>query len=323
MPILSHRQAISLAVIGFTLWVLTDTAIKLVNQSHLPTYEILAFLGLFMAVFLFACGLWRRDLRALLPRQLRPQFLRAGLDLGNNICVIIALRHLTLTLFYILIFLAPIVVALLSPFFLHERMTWKKSLAILTGFIGVVIAVHPWDSTNEADWIGYAACMGCVACFSLNIVWSRVLTQTENPESLTLFSATIMALVGFSIMAGFSSMLVHSTPLTTRNAALLITMGVLCSIGSLCFFVALKHTTAANVSQFHYTQLVTGALMAWVVWRQIPTLFTLTGAGLIIVSGIYIAVHASQDTHAWTHPTTVPDWRAAPQRRFINPPSNG
>ena len=300
MPV-SHRQAISLAVIGFTLWVLTDTAIKLVNQSGLPWYETLAFLGLFMAVFMFARGLLRRDLQALKPHQLRPQILRSGLDLGNNICVIVALRHLTLTLFYIFIFLAPIVVATLSPLLLHERMTLKKALAILAGFAGVVIAVHPWGGAHEADWIGFLACMVCVACFSTNIVWSRVLTQTENPESLTLFSAGVMVLVGFGLMLG------HAAPLTPRIAALLVAMGLLCAIGSLCFFVALKNTTAANVSQFHYTQLVTGALMAWLVWRQIPTLFTLTGAVLIIVSGVYIALHASQDTHAWTHPTTVPD----------------
>jgi drug/metabolite transporter (DMT)-like permease len=301
MPRPTQLQAIALAITGFTLWVFTDTAIKLVNQSHLPSFEILAFLGLFMSLFMTAQASARRSFRALLPHKLRPQLLRSGLDLGNNICVIIALRHLTLTLFYILIFLAPIVVALLSPFFLHERLTWKKSLAILTGFIGVVIAVHPWNSSGEADWIGYAACMGCVACFSLNIVWSRVLTQTENPESLTLFSATIMALVGFGLM------LVHAAPLTPRNATLLVAMGILCSIGSLCFFVALKNTTAANVSQFHYTQLVTGALMAYLVWHQKPALFTILGAILIIVSGVYIAVHASHDQQTWPHPATVPD----------------
>jgi len=301
MPRLSHLQAVALAVTGFTLWVLTDTAIKLVNQSGLPWYETLAFLGLFMAVFMFARGLWRHDLSALKPHQLRPQLLRSALDLGNNISVIIALRHLTLTLFYIFIFLAPMVVALLSPLLLHERMTVKKALAILAGFAGVVIAVHPWGDAHEADWIGFLACMICVACFSTNIVWSRVLTQTEHPESLTLFTATVMAIVGFGLTFH------NGSPLTPRNAALLVAMGILCSAGSLCFFFALKHTTAANVSQFHYTQLVTGALMAWLVWRQIPTLFTLTGAALIIVSGIYIAVHASQDTRAWTHPTTVPD----------------
>jgi len=303
----THLQAIALAITGFTLWVLADTAIKLINQSHLPWYEVLAFLGLFMALFLLARGFLRRDLRALLPHKLRPQLLRSALDLGNNISVIVALRHLTLTTFYVLIFLAPIVVALLSPLFLHERLTWKKFLAILAGFTGVVIAVHPWSSAHDGDWIGYAACMACVACFSVNIVWSRVLTQTENPESLTLFSATIMALVGFSIMAGSSMMLHHAVLLTSRNAALLIAMGMLCSIGSLCFFVALKHTTAANVSQFHYTQLVTGALMSWLVWRQGPGLFTILGAILIIVSGVYIAVHASHDAPIWPHPATVPD----------------
>jgi drug/metabolite transporter (DMT)-like permease len=298
----THLQAIALAVTGFTLWVLTDTAIKLVNQSHLPSYEILAFLGLFMAFFMLARALARRDLRALLPHKLQPQLFRCALDLGNNFCVVVALRHLALTTFYILIFLAPIAVALLSPIFLHERITWPKALAILTGFTGVVIAVHPWGGSHQADGIGYAACMVCVACFSVNMVWSRVLTQTENPESLTFFSGMAMAVVGFGMM------LDHAVPLTGRLVALLVGLGLLCAIGSLCFFIALKHTAAANVSQFHYTQLVTGALMAYLVWRQIPTLYTLIGAVLIIVSGIYIAVQAARDGRpVWSHPVTVPD----------------
>lgn len=292
----------ALALTGFTLWVLTDTAIKLVGQTGLPWYEVLAFLGLFMALFLFARGLLRRDLAALRPRQLRPQLLRSGLDLGNNISVIVALRHLTLTLFYILIFLAPITVALLSSFFLRERLTVRKLLAILAGFAGVVIAVHPWAVGRQADWIGYAACLVCVACFSVNIVWSRVLTQTENPESLTLFSGAVMALVGFGIM------LFHAAPLTPRLAALLIAMGILCATGSLCFFVALRDTAAANVSQLHYTQLVTGALMAWLVWHQVPGLDTILGAFLIIGSGVYIAALAAREGRGlWVTPPIHPD----------------
>lgn len=299
---LSHRQAIGLAIAGFTLWVLTDTAIKLVNQTHLPSYEVLAFLGLFMALFMLARALVRREVRVLVPHRFRPQLLRAALDLGNNFSVVVALRHLTLTTFYILIFLAPMVVALLSPLLLHEKMTWKKALAILGGFAGVVIAVHPWGGARQADWIGFLACMLCVGCFSLNIVWSRVLTQTENPESLTFFSGAAMTVVGFGLMLG------HSMPFHGRVAVLLVAMGLLCAIGSLCFFVALRNTTAANVSQFHYTQLITGALMAWLVWRQVPSFFTVAGAVLIIVSGVYIALNASQDGRTgWAHPATVPD----------------
>lgn len=303
---ITHRQAIGLAIAGFTLWVLTDTAIKLVNQAHLPSYEVLAFLGLFMALFMLARALVLRDLRALVPHKLWPQLLRAALDLGNNFSVVVALRHLTLTTFYVLIFLAPIVVALLSPLLLGERMTWKKAVAILAGFAGVVIAVHPWGGSREADWVGYAACMICVACFSVNLVWSRVLTQTENPESLTFFSGAAMTVVGFGLMLGHAAS--GDVRFGGRVVALLVATGLLCAVGSFCFFVALRNTTAANVSQFHYTQLITGALMAWLVWRQVPSLFTVSGAVLIIVSGVYIALHASQDARrAWSHPATVPD----------------
>ncbi|MGA8529788.1 MAG: DMT family transporter [Acidobacteriaceae bacterium] len=305
---LSHLGAMAFALAGFTLWVFTDTAIKLVGQTGLPWYEVLAFLGLFMVLFLIGRGLWRHDLGALRPHRLRSQFLRSGLDLGNNICVIVALRHLTLTLFYILIFLAPITVSLLSSVFLRERLAWHKALAILTGFAGVVIAVHPWSGSRDADWIGYTACFVCVACFSVNMVWSRVLTQTENPESLTLFSGAVMTVVGFSLMAGFRLTLPHTISLTPRIGALLVAVGVLCATGSLCFFVALKNTAAANVSQIHYTQLVTGAIMAWLVWRQAPTLLTIAGAVLIIASGLYIATVASQDHHStWISPPVHPD----------------
>lgn len=305
---LSHLQAMAFAFAGFTLWVLTDTAIKLVGQTGLPWYEVLAFLGFFMVLFLFARGFIRHDLGALRPHRLRPQFVRSALDLGNNICVIVALRHLTLTLFYILIFLAPITVSLLSSVFLRERLPWRKAAAILTGFAGVVIAVHPWSGSREADWIGYTACLVCVACFSVNMVLARVLTQTENPESLTLFSGAIMTVVGFSLMAGFRLTHPHATPLTLRIGALLVAVGVLCATGSLCFFVAIKHTAAANVSQIHYTQLVTGAIMAWLVWRQAPTVLTMAGAVLIIGSGLYIATQASRDHHStWISPPVHPD----------------
>jgi len=296
------------AFAGFTLWVLTDTSIKLLGQTGLPWYQVLAFLGLFMVLFLAGRGLWKHDLGALRPHRLRPQFVRSALDLGNNICVIVALRHLTLTLFYILIFLAPITVSLLSSIFLRERLPWHKALAILTGFAGVVIAVHPWSGSREADWIGYTACFVCVACFSVNMVLARVLTQTETPESLTLFSGTIMTLVGFSLMVGYRLTLPQPTPMTPRIGALLVAVGVLCATGSLCFFVALKHTAAANVSQIHYTQLVTGALMAWLVWRQKPTWLTVAGAALIIGSGLYIATLASRDHHStWISPPVHAD----------------
>lgn len=282
----SDLGAIGFAFAGFTFWVLADSTIKLVGQSGLPPYEMVAFLGLFMAMFLGAFGIWRKDTQALRPRSLKRQILRACLDMANNVCVVIALRHLTLTLFYILVFMSPMVIALLSALFLREGLPWRKGLAIVAGFSGVVIAVHPWGSERQGDWIGFLACMICVACFSVNMVWSRVLTRTEPPESLAFFSGLVTAAAGLVLMV------FHAESLTVRQLAGLFAMGLFCALGTLCFYTAVKHTSAANVSQYHYTQLITGTLVSYLIWHDKPGFFVLAGGSLIFVSGLYIAMAA-------------------------------
>ena len=285
-PSLSELGAIGYALAGFTFWVLADSSIKLVGQSGLPPYEMVAFLGLVMAMCLGAYALVRGNVQVLRPHRLSRQLARACLDMGNNVCVVIALRHLTLTMFYILVFTAPMIISLLSAVFLKESLPWRKGLAIFAGFAGVVIAVDPWGSARQGDWVGYAACMICVACFSVNMVWSRVLTRTESPESLAFFSGLVTAAVGFALM------LFHAAPLTGRLTAGLFAMGLFCAAGTLCFYIAVKHTSAANVSQYHYTQLLTGTLVSFLVWHDKPGFFVLAGGSLILASGLYIAVAA-------------------------------
>ncbi len=283
---LSDVGAIGFALSGFTFWVLGDSAIKYMGKYGLPPYEMVAFLGLFMAVFLGAYALARGEVRVLRPHRLKRQVARACLDMTNTVCVVVALRHLTLTIFYILVFMAPMVIALLSALTLREGLSWRRWAAIFTGFAGVVIAVHPWGSTREGDWIGFAACMICVACFSVNMVWSRVLTRTETPESLAFFSGLVTAAVGFALM------LFHAVPVTPLLTLGLFATGLFWAAGTLCFYIAVKHTSAANVSQYHYTQLITGTLVSFLVWHDKPGFFVLAGGALILGSGLYIAMAA-------------------------------
>ena len=277
-------EAIGLAVGGFTLWVLADTTIKLVGKSRLPAYEVIAFLGIFMCGYLALYAAARRELRLLWPVQPTRQLARSCLDLANNLCVVVALRHVPLTLFYILIFLAPMFITVLAAVILHERVGVRKAVAVVAGFVGVVIAVDPFGASRQGDWIGFGACMVCVSCFSVNMVWSRVLTRTETPESLAFFSGTVMTVVGLA------AMLVHAEPLSRQLLAGLFAMGAFCAAGAICFFLAVKHTSASTVSQYHYTQLVTGALVSYLVWRELPTVWMVLGGGLIVASGLYIAL---------------------------------
>jgi drug/metabolite transporter (DMT)-like permease len=78
-------------------------------------------------------------------------------------------------------------------------------------------------------------------------------------------------------------------------------MGVFCALGTLCFYIAVKHTSAANVSQYHYTQLITGTLVTYLIWHEKPGFYVLLGGALIFASGLYIAVSARE-----VIPLTVP-----------------
>ncbi len=166
----SDLTAIAFAVLGFTFWVLGDSCIKWIGQSGLPPDEIVAFMGSFMALTLVLQAAVRRSLSNLRPRSVARQALRALLDMANNVCVVIALRHLSLTMFYILIFTSPIVISLLSAVFLGERITSAKTMALLIGFGGVVVAVAPFGHAQHIDLIGLVSCLVCVACFSVNMV---------------------------------------------------------------------------------------------------------------------------------------------------------
>jgi drug/metabolite transporter (DMT)-like permease len=283
-PLPSQLRAIYLAIAGFTCWVLCDSAIKLAGQSRLPNYEIIAFFGLFMSAFILSYAGWQGQIKDLWPRRPKRLLVRGLLDLANNLCVVIALRHLSLTLFYILVFTSPMLVAILGRLFLNERLDWQKACAILAGFLGVVVAVYPSRSNGKSELAGFAACAVCVSAFSIAIVWSRVISQAERAESMAFFSGLVSA------AAGLLGMLAYAAPLNARVLAALLSMGLMGALGNICVFVALRHTTAATVSQYHYSQLVSGAIVAYLFFREQPTIWMLGGAGLIIASGLYIAV---------------------------------
>ncbi len=282
----SDLTAIFFAVFGFTCWVLGDSCIKWIGQSGLLPEEIVAFMGCFMALTLTLQAAVRRNLGNLRPRSVVRQILRALLDMTSNVCVVIALRHLSLTTFYILVFTSPMVISLLSAVFLNEHITLRKAVALLVGFGGVVIAVAPGSHAQRVDLIGLVSCLVCVACFSVNMVWSRVLTRTESPESLAFCSGLVTAMAGLMLTS------LHPRPLTPTLWLALGMMGVFCAAGTLSFYFAVKHTSASNVSQYHYTQLLTGALISYLVWHDKPGLPMLVGGSLIIGSGLLIALAA-------------------------------
>jgi drug/metabolite transporter (DMT)-like permease len=163
---------------------LGDSCIKWIGRFGLPPEEIVAFMGLFMALTLTLQAAVRSNLGNLRPRSVVRQGVRALLDMTNNVCVVIALRHLSLTTFYILVFTSPLVISILSAAFLGERITPKKALALLVGFCGVVIP-SPHGAMLSASISLVLSVVLCVSPASLS-TWSgpACLRAPNHPKAL-------------------------------------------------------------------------------------------------------------------------------------------
>jgi drug/metabolite transporter (DMT)-like permease len=287
MSPVSHFRAVLFAIGGFTAWVLTDTCIKLAGDAAVPPYEVLAAIGCVTALLAFARAASRDEIALLIPRKPVAQIGRALIASGSTFLNAIAVKHLPLTSFYVVIFMAPMVIAVAAAFLFHEKLSWQKIAAVVAGFLGVLYAIDPFTRDFSGDGIGYVAVGAGVVAFAANFLWLRRMTQYESTQSLLFTSALVAAVAGSVAMLMF-----HPEILPGRVLMILGAAGVLNALGNLLNYAALKHTTAANVAQFHYTQIITGALMGYLIWHDVPGLHLWIGAGVIIASGCYIAAHA-------------------------------
>jgi drug/metabolite transporter (DMT)-like permease len=279
----SNLPAIGFAVAGFTSWVFGDALMKIAGEANLPPHEVVGFLCLFSAAMMAVKGAAQGNVMALWPRRPGRQFGRILLGMACSLANTVALAHLPLTLFYTAVFTAPAVISLLAALLLRERLGAAQIIAIAAGFAGVLVAIDPFGSLTQGDLTGYVAVFVSVLCFSVSAVWLRVITQSETIDSIAFFSGVVGAVLCGGLMVW------QARPVSPTVLLILFAMAVFTLLGQLCNFMAMRLTTAATVSQFHYTQIVAGAGLGFLIWHDVPTLNTVLGAGVIIAAGLYVA----------------------------------
>ncbi len=279
----THMRAILYALGGFALWVLSDSLMKFIGEVNLPFYQIIAFLGFFGVSYLSLTYVVRGRISELWPKNPRQQVGRSVAAFACAGSGAVALHHLPLTLFYVVVFVAPMLTAILASVFLNEKLGWQKVTAIVVGFAGVVIAIDPLGSLGNGDWIGYAAAVTSASFFAVATVLLRFMNQNETPQSMMFMTGLTEALIGFTLMFWYA------VPMQWWVVAVLAIMGLFNILGNLLNCHALRLTEVATVEQFHYTQIITGALIGYLVWHEVPTLHTIIGAAIIVASGLYVA----------------------------------
>lgn len=283
-----HLRAISYALAGFSFWVFGDVFMKLAVESGVPKYEVMSLGGFGGLVSLFLIYSLRGEVSTLRVKRVKPLLFLGLLFFMNYIVWVTALARLPLANFYTIIFLAPTVGSIVAALFLKEKLSFIKILAIVAGFIGVVIAVNPSTIINDRnDWISYG-----VAFMGMLIIVAQMLTMRSVGDSISreaiAFYPRIAAVIG-----GGCLVFIHGFAMPTPTGLLLSFLtGFVGSLGWLFMAQAYKLAPAATVAPFHYSQIITGGIMGFIIWHDVPSLHLLAGATIIIASGLYIVSHA-------------------------------
>ncbi len=191
------------------------------------------------------------------------------------------LRFLGLAEATALIFAAPVFITAISALFLKETVGWRRWLAVLAGFAGVLIVVQPGAGTFQPASLFPLATALFYALLMLSARW---VDPGESVWTMMLYLVGTGALLG-----GLAMPFVWRTP-EAGDLWLFAGISLFGTAGMTLITQAFRFAPATIVAPFDYTALLWATLLGWLLWRDVPTTSTYLGAGVIILSGIFIVL---------------------------------
>ena len=248
-------------------------------SEHYPLGQVLFFRGFFGLVFYFFVIPADRRKNFYYTKRTGLHLLRCLFGLIALISIFIALRNLPLATVVSISFAAPIFTTIFSIFFLSERVGLYRWLAVLIGFIGIIVITEPgFSSLNIYYFYPIIFCLG----LSYVAIAIRQLSTTEPVWLISLnFSAAITLVSFFTIPYGWIMP-------DVKDLILLCMIGVFGGVANLWLSQSYKFSEVSLVSPLKYLALVFGIIFGYLFWDEIPTIKTLLGASLVIISSLII-----------------------------------
>ncbi|MEQ9490094.1 MAG: EamA family transporter [Alphaproteobacteria bacterium] len=255
-----------------------DAFFKLMLDSY-SVFVILLFRSVAL-VPLISLLVWKNNgLAGFKTAKLPLQLLRGGLLLSMFLMFFTGLQYLDLATAITLTFAAPLFTTLLSIPLLGEKVGIHRLGAVIVGFGGVIVILHP-----DGDVFGWPAllCLAATLCYSLAMILTRKLGSTEGLTSLVFYQNIVFLIAGLILAP------TDWTPVPFPDAYYLLGAGVVTLAAHLAITQAYRIAPPPAIASFDYTTLIWGMILGWLIWQEVPSPLTLVGAGVIIVAGLYV-----------------------------------
>tara|TARA_Y100000590_G_scaffold382015_1_gene451632 strand:+ start:14 stop:862 length:849 start_codon:yes stop_codon:yes gene_type:complete len=207
------------------------------------------------------------------------QLIRGLLLFCANILFFYSISVISLAKALTLAFIAPLIVTILSPILLNEKVGFRRWAAVITGFIGSLIVIRPgFVEVNLAS----IAALGTGVLYGFYLIVTRKLHNSDHPLLTLLLTGVVGAIIGSLIIPS-----VWVQP-TITEWYMMFAIGFFASIGHLFLILSLRYADASKLAPFGYFEIITNIIIGFYFFNHFPDNWTFLGLFVIISSGIYI-----------------------------------
>lgn len=289
-------RGVPAAFFAYAAFSFSDALIKQAGDAmHAGVFEIGFFIAVFsilpVMAFRPADERWRMMLAMKRPWLVH---LRGLSGITGGLLSIYAFTHLPLAEAYALIFLIPIFVTVLSVVILREPVGWRRWLAVLAGFGGILLVVRP--GFREIT-IAHAAGIGVAFCGALTIILLRTLSGSERRSTLMGIIIAYALAINFIGMAPDFRMPKPDLLLVMAGAGILTGLA----------HIALVQATSApanHIAPVQYSQIVWAIVLGALFFAEIPEALTFAGLGVLALSGLFTFIR-EETRFRWSRKTPV------------------
>lgn len=209
------------------------------------------------------------------------QLVRAISLLSISLLFIGGLRYIPLAEATAVMFLAPLIVTVLSALVLHEKVSTGQWWAVSIGFLGVIFIVRPGGELfTPAILLPFTASF----CFAIYQLITRRLASTDHAVTSNFLSGLFGTLALTLLLPGEYTLAVPAL-----DIMFMLLLGILAMTAHMLLTIALKYSSAATLAPFSYGQIIFAGIVGYFAFAQIPDALAILGVAIISCSGLAVA----------------------------------
>lgn len=257
-----------------------DVIAKYLGQQGVPVLQIVWARLFFGAIFTAPFALKLAGPKGLFPNMPLMHMIRAAFMIAATGFFFAALHYQSIADTLAIFFVQPLVVTLLSPLVLGERVGVRRWVAVLIGFIGTLIIIRPgFQELNPGVFLA----LGSGTSLAIYLLLTRKIAGSA-PAMVTSFYTALCGAIIISVIALF----VWQPP-TASQWAFFVLLSLIANTGHYLIIRSYDNAEASLLAPLAYTEMVMATLAGWYFFGDFPDIWTFAGVGILIACAIYIS----------------------------------